>query len=181
MRTIAEILKKSIEITNLIQDWGYNNPRLFKAVVDKEKGNLNILVTAEEHNISTVDHSSLSRALETLLDCSVVVTPDNMLGEKYRTKITEEAIPLAKKDSLLEYYGETSQFDPPDENFQSNLDKEVREFIRNELVKERKRKREEHSKTNDSKITFKSTVNTCKKPKPSPSTSNENPVVIRNH
>jgi hypothetical protein len=144
MTTFADVLKKSTEINQLIKDWGYDQPRLFKGVIHEELGHLNILVTPIDSDDRDLT-PSLSRSLETLLNCDVVVTPENRLSEEYRDKILEDAISLNDKSELLKYYGENYQFDNPDTNMQAQFNIYSRELIRKNLIEERKRKREKLS------------------------------------
>lgn len=118
MITLEELLKRRVEIKQIIKDWGFINPRLFKGVVIKDE---NTIIHDESHILNfLVDETSdevsankrmLELDLERLLtNCRVIVSLKNGFNEESEYKI-KEAISFDDEVALLEYFGSNWQFD----------------------------------------------------------------------
>ena len=154
MLNLSDILRKHTEITKIIYDWGYSNPRLFKGIFIKEGDyvldelhNLNFLV---DEVFDEANKRMVELDLERLLDCKVVVTLEDEFNEESKYKI-KEAIPFDKKSDLITYFGNEWQFNDlkltekelsNQKHAYENLD-----FIKNSLLQERRNKRKRDEKT----------------------------------
>lgn len=151
MTKLIDILNKHLQISTLIKDWGYNNPRLFKGIIIKsdnyirdEEHNLNFLVDEDDDLDQCFNKRMLELDLEKLLCCKVIISLKEEFNEESQYKI-DEAISFDDKPALTSYFGNEWQFTELNLSEEASIrQKEAYEhldFIKNGFIQERRNKR----------------------------------------
>ncbi len=96
MIALQKIKENRDKILTIANKHGARNVRIIGSYARGEAGpasDLDLLVNMEDGR-SLMDHAALIIDLESLLDIKVEVASERGIGERYRKKVFQEAIPL---------------------------------------------------------------------------------------